>query len=100
MAACVPINEDQIAVIGGISMDTNGDPEVRGDVVLYDVTTATVEKRVNNFPGLQQFCSFSNQCASVGDDTAVVLGMDEDRGNVRAVQYKKGTKTLKSLAVL
>ena len=60
MAACVPINEDQIAVIGGISLDTNGDAEVRGDVVLYDVTTATVERRVNNFPGLQQFCSYSN----------------------------------------
>jgi hypothetical protein len=31
-----------------------------GDVVLFDTTTATVERKINNMPGLLQFCSFGN----------------------------------------
>ena len=98
--ACVPVNEDQIAIIGGISFDANDDPGVMGDVVLYDTTEGTVERKVINMPGLLQICSYGNQAASVGDDTVVVLGMDEDRGNIRAVQFKKGVKMLKNLGTL
>lgn len=100
MAACVPINDDEIAIIGGISFDANGDPGVRGDVVLFNRATNQVERKVTDMPGLLQFCSFGNQCAAVGDDTAVVLGMDEDRQNIRAIQFKKGTRMLKSLGAL
>ena len=71
-----------------------------GDVVLFDATEGTVERKVTNMPGLIQFCSFGNQVAAVGDDTVVVLGMDEDKGNIKAVQYKKGTRMLKNLGAL
>ena len=52
MAACVPINDEEIAILGGISLDETDDPEVMGDVVLFDTTTSTVERKVNNVPGL------------------------------------------------
>ena len=98
--ACVAVNEDQIAIIGGISFDENDEPGVMGDVVLFDATEGTVERKVTNMPGLIQFCSFGNQVAAVGDDTVVVLGMDEDKGNIKAVQFKKGTRMLKNLGAL
>ena len=100
MAACCPINYEEIAILGGISFDEMDEASVLGDVVLFNLTTNLVERRVNDVPGLLQFCSFGNQVCPVGDDTVVVLAMDEDKGKVKAVQYKKGTRMLKSLGAI
>ena len=68
-----------------------------GDVVVFDTQSDTAELVVKNIPGLLALCSFGNQAASVGGDTVIVLGMDEDRVPTQIVEFKKGSRMLKGV---
>lgn len=98
MPAVAPINESEVAIVGGLGLDEeDGEVSVMGDVVIFNVSSQAAEKPVKNFKGLMQLCSFGNQAASVGDDTIVILGMDDDRVPQQVIEFKKGMKMLKSL---
>lgn len=66
--------------MGGLGIDEDDDEvSTMGDVIIFNVQSRTAEKAVRNLPGLIQVCSFYNQAASVGDDTIIALGMDDER---------------------
>ena len=70
-AVCV-LNSTEIVVMGGLA---NMDDEVSclGDVVLYNVVTGELEKRVQNFTGLTQFQTTGNKCAQFEENTVIAL---------------------------
>lgn len=96
------LNSNEIVVMGGMS---NEDDVVSclGDVVLYNVTTGALEKRVHNFKGLTQFQATSNKCAQFEENTVIALVENnylEEEENTFVVEYKKGTKMIKKIMQL
>ena len=52
MAATAPINDSEIAIVGGLGFDVDiGEAAAMGDVVIFNTQTKATERRVRNLQG-------------------------------------------------
>ena len=77
------LNSTQIIIMGGRGF-VDDEESLLSDVYFFDVNTEQVDRRVQNFPGLLQFCATSNRSAQFKSDNVVAL-VEEVNGNYMAV---------------
>ena len=89
--AVAPLNDTEIAILGGYN-------EGRlGDVLIFDTNTEKCVKVDTEgsllfrlFVGQYKFFAFSNQCAKSGMNKVVAFVVDNDDGNPSVIEWTKG----------
>lgn len=72
------LNGTEILIMGGNSY-VDDDLSSLGDVMIFNVETNQVERKIQNFPGLLAFQAVGNKCAQYEPDTVVALVENVDQ---------------------
>ena len=97
--AVAMLNNAEILIMGGNSY-VDDDLSSLGDVMIFNVETQQIERKIQNFPGLLSFQAVGNKCMQFEPDTVVALVEDVEQTKAMVVEYKKGTKMVRCLQKL
>lgn len=90
------LNGTEVLIMGGNSY-VDDDLSSLGDVMIFNVETNQVERKIQNFPGLLSFQAIGNKSAQYEPDTVVALVENVDQTQTMVVEFKKGTKMVRCL---